>query len=78
VKVSWFGRLLKKSSRLKSALRGHIYVVDSPCSVCARTRGSEMVKGLFQKPVRDGSLPTAAQRIIKLDGADKFGITDLL
>ena len=35
-------RLLKKPSRLKSALRGDTYVVDSPCSVGAHACGSRM------------------------------------
>jgi catechol 2,3-dioxygenase-like lactoylglutathione lyase family enzyme len=35
-------RLLKKPSRLKSALRGHIYVVDNPCSVGAYACGSRL------------------------------------
>ena len=34
------GEVAEKPSRLKSALRGDIYVIDSPCSVGAHACGS--------------------------------------
>ena len=44
--------LLKKPSRLKSALRGDTYVVDSPGSVGAHACGSRMGKSFFSNLLR--------------------------
>jgi hypothetical protein len=47
-KTPWMlSRLLKKPGRLKSALHGHSYVVDSRCSVGAHACGFPMWRGFF-------------------------------
>jgi hypothetical protein len=37
----------QKPSRLKSALHGHSYVIDSPCGVGVHACGSRMLGGFF-------------------------------